>query len=1145
MNEVPFVFRRKFKRVGKDGELMIKILNSTTEVLKEKNQPENALTYFLALLSLLGDKQTNSMNGNILKLINMIYSEIPANVLVSKFDFFSNIFINLDEKFKNSENVVLPLIQSMTNLLKEQPNNSWLENEDLLKIFKILMGKVLDSRESISNKAKKSISFILSLKKPASLQMVGNFIQNFAQQLFDKTSSKKFNPTLSFLELLDECFIHLLPNNIVGLSNLLVKLTTLQQNNLNNEILKIFLNYFSNDSISIPPESVVQILENFISIKLNIQEEYISNNFSKLIYTGYMKVFNHDQSISKILLLPIFEKLITLLESKKKGVSIHGYQTIIKLIQNAITDEMINEIYSKNQKNCLLMKIITKLHQCLSLKYSTNLDFIFQIFGNLFKRFGKKSYPILSDVLISMEKLHDSKHGRIQLESSIGMIIAAMGPIEVLTILPLNLLDEKLSRKWMLPLLRQNGTNSELFYFIKNLIPLGKQLLQQSTQVNSFAEKQLKTLYENIWFLFPAFSIYATDFPKAFPSIVDDLLEPLQEESDIRNTICTTFHSIITKNKEIIDSSKIPSNINTSVELAKETLDVLSKNSEVFFPILFNLYDDCNKTDRIFISRAISSFSSITSTKIVNDYFKSILKKLLTITNEIEEEDLSYDEKEEKINKKYILADLAIAMSENLPNQSVDIFFKVIKPQLFEEDTTTQKKAYRSLLEIIKKKSMDVTLIYEILKESLSVCKPSSKKYRLKCFQELLTNYDIIELFIPQLIGESIMGTKELNSETRENSMKLLITLISKFSFGSVSFDLSTITDQQKTRLCLFMKQLLSGLGGTSEIMISGTIDCLSNLMKEYGENIESVIPDILKNVLILLQYENRQVIRSVLNFIKNSIIELDANYISSFVPNLVKSLTSIEDKNGSEIQPLIKNIFTRLIKMFTYEKIIEILPEDDPNKQFLKNIKRDLKKKKSKSKDENSSNKELYLQEDDENIDLLDSGMMKNITKQPKEEKEEEKMEEEDNSIVFNEKKGKFVIKDEEEEEKKKNKKRKRGNQDFDEINQVEDERLMDDFNEDIEEDDDDKVDVESFHRQKKQKVERKRGYGEDYKPRKGTGGDVKRKNKPDPFAYIPLDPNQLNKRKGKNQSTFKEFENYSKAAKKGAISGRRKKRY
>jgi hypothetical protein len=80
-------------------------------------------------------------------------------------------------------------------------------------------------------------------------------------------------------------------------------------------------------------------------------------------------------------------------------------------------------------------------------------------------------------------------------------------------------------------------------------------------------------------------------------------------------------------------------------------LEVLASYSETFFPIFFNIYDECNQLDRVLVLRAISAFASITPTKIVNDYFKSMLKKLLTATNEIESEDLSHDERQEKISK--------------------------------------------------------------------------------------------------------------------------------------------------------------------------------------------------------------------------------------------------------------------------------------------------------------------------------------------------------------------------------------------------------------------------------------------------------------------------------------------------------------
>merc|ERR1712034_62506 len=58
----------------------------------------------------------------------------------------------------------------------------------------------------------------------------------------------------------------------------------------------------------------------------------------------------------------------------------------------------------------------------------------------------------------------------------------------------------------------------------------------------------------------------------------------------------------------------------------------------------------------------------------------------------------------------------------------------------------------------------------------------------------------------------------------------------------------------------------------------------------------------------------------------------------------------------------------------------------------------------------------------------------------------------------------------------------------------------------------------------------------GSEYKSNKGRG-DVKKKGKPDPFAYIPLNHKTLNKRKAaKSHSVFSKV---VKAAKKGANKG------
>ena len=63
---------------------------------------------------------------------------------------------------------------------------------------------------------------------------------------------------------------------------------------------------------------------------------------------------------------------------------------------------------------------------------------------------------------------------------------------------------------------------------------------------------------------------------------------------------------------------------------------------------------------------------------------------------------------------------------------------------------------------------------------------------------------------------------------------------------------------------------------------------------------------------------------------------------------------------------------------------------------------------------------------------------------------------------------------------------------------------------------------------------------YGSEYRSTKARG-DVKRKGKPDPFAYVPLNKSTLNKRK---KAKFEgQFKNLVTAAKKGADTGSKKK--
>lgn len=941
----------------------------------------------------------------------------------------------------------------------------------------------------------KSISSLVSTQEKFGVPVISHLIETYFQQLLENNSSSKSLNYLFFINLLIEVLPHLAPKQIVSISSLLIKIPRLDRDELTVATYKAFNELFSFETMPIKVTSFTQILKALIS-STNQKGDQSLIFYGVCISQGISKLHSLDVNECYNLLPDAFQKVFQLLESQTKNTALSGMSSINKIIRECLDENMIKSTSLKSTTP--LNFIISTLKEGLTFKYSENIDLIFLIIAELFKKLHRKSNPLLIELMETIEKLHkkDFKHNK-QLERAIGSAIASMGPIQVLKSLPLNLHDIDKRRAWLLPLIRDETSNSLLEYFLKELLPLSKKILKESNDSSGNLAKTLKYFYQQIWLTFPSFCLYATDFPTIFPKLVDEFVQVLNEESDIRGQLCQSFQKVILKNQEIIETKTIPEGIQSSIDLAKNTNKIFINYTQTFIPLLFNLYDQTIDKDNI--TKLINSFSSISSKEIVNDYFKNVIKKLLQAEQELSDA-VSSEEKEERMNRKYTMLDLAISMSESLPNESVDLLYKVVQPYLHENDTTLQKKAYRAISIICSLENHKISHkdIFTELKKALSVCKPSSKKYRNACLISMVEKFDDINEILPQLMVEGILGQKEISSKSRDKGKDLIITLARKFAFGSSDDD--EITDEQKEKLNLFIKNFLAGLGGKTETMVSGTIHSLCILLIEFKNFIEPVITDIINSVLLLIQLESKEIIKGVIHFIRTILSILDIQIFEKFLEPVVKGLLYYafkEEGFSGEIKEQIKFLFQRLIKKFGYEKINE-MTQDPKQKNYLKNLNKLIKRKKKKvKKNDKEDQDEIEEEDEDDPLDLLDPTI---VTK-------EKKVKEKEENVQFAEKKGKMLI-----EEEEIGKKRKRG-----------DEKFVDDFEEQIEEEKEEKDE------EKKKKIIKKKkedNFGDEYKPRKGTGGDIKKTGKPDPYAYIPLDPSQMNKRKRGKDNTFTRFE-------------------
>jgi hypothetical protein len=74
----------------------------------------------------------------------------------------------------------------------------------------------------------------------------------------------------------------------------------------------------------------------------------------------------------------------------------------------------------------------------------------------------------------------------VQLHKTLGAALAAMGPDQFLTLLPLDMdnADLSASRIWLLPILKQHMVGARLGFFADHLLPLANRLRKRAGKVN-------------------------------------------------------------------------------------------------------------------------------------------------------------------------------------------------------------------------------------------------------------------------------------------------------------------------------------------------------------------------------------------------------------------------------------------------------------------------------------------------------------------------------------------------------------------------------------------------------------------------------------------------------------------------------------
>ena len=144
-----------------------------------------------------------------------------------------------------------------------------------------------------------------------------------------------------------------------------------------------------------------------------------------------------------------------------------------------------------------------------------------------------------------------------ELDAAVGKAIRVFGPKHILKVIPLNMTgtvkDVFLEQSWLLPLLRDHISHTELNHFVSYFLPIAFQL---QTTVEMLREKGestnatvLSTLQDQLWSLFPAYCSYTTDIACSLKLIAKGIGTSLTKRPDLRLYLLSGLRNLISKNE--------------------------------------------------------------------------------------------------------------------------------------------------------------------------------------------------------------------------------------------------------------------------------------------------------------------------------------------------------------------------------------------------------------------------------------------------------------------------------------------------------------------------------------------------------------------------------------------------------------------
>ncbi|KAL0338857.1 UNVERIFIED_CONTAM: RRP12-like protein [Sesamum angustifolium] len=672
---------------------------------------------------------------------------------------------------------------------------------------------------------------------------------------------------------------------------------------------------------------------------------------ARLLDTGMKRVYSLNRQICVVKLPVVFNALKDVLASGHEEALVAAVATFKNLINSCIDDSLIKQgvdqisvsVNAGTRKSgpTVIEKVCVTIESLLSYHYEAVWDMSFQIVSTMFDKLGKHSFYFMKEALKSladMQKLPDGDFAfRKQLHECVGTALGAMGPEDFLNILPLNLEDLSEGNLWLFPILKQYTVGAHLSFFTKSILPMVGEMKRKSAMLEQEGKIQsargVDGIVYSLWALLPSFCNYPVDTAESFKDL---------ERAETRNSPNIEVGIPERRAIALCTAHVAGSNLSTLKSSARELLSVLTG-------VCFK----SSKDTAGILQSTIGELASISDKELVTWFFKKTMQKLLKVTQEAGKSRSSKNSNLMQVDNsshdgslstaRGQLFDLAVSFLPGLDSKEIDLLFVAVQPALKDVDGLVQKKAYRVLSLVFQRSddfiSRKLEEVLSLMIEVLPSCHFSAKRHRLNCLYFLIIHvskegslqrrHDITASFLTEII----LALKEANKKTRNRAYDILVQI------GHACGDEEK--GGEKEKLHQFFNMVAGGLAGETPHMISAAMTGLARLAYEFSDLISAAY-----NVLPSISPPPKKEQRNNQGLLKVLVAKSQTEGLQTHLRSMVEGLLNWQDSTRNHFKAKVKMLLEMLVKKCGLDAVKEVMPEE--HMKLLTNI-RKLKERKER----------------------------------------------------------------------------------------------------------------------------------------------------------------------------------------------------